>query len=479
VTEQHVPLVLVGNALSLMVAATRLAQGGADVTIVNDGKNWGGHFTTTTCKGVPFDPGMVVYEFTSYNAQREDEDPRTYDPSVRNDAGRFCKTVRDYVSAYQLTHDITTPKMYVDGAVFDDILIGNALSVLRQLPFAEQVESELVATLNRSLASPFHASHKHQGDDFKKLTYEAASLANHGLTFHSSLIEPFCRKLFNGPTSDVLALYHRVAWLPLFYPETLLSYLQGSPQRLPPTVFSYPVGECIGDLANKLRTEIVNSERIRIVHERPIRVTATDNGTLELEFANQDKISGDQMAWANSLNELLRLLGLERYAATYQKCSIALAFLRIPTAALKFDFSVLSVVTPAVVTYRITNRTRCAGIESAFAQVVVEFNPDYAAAAEGSLAEAPMIDRVAEDLMALGVVTDVSQIECLELRRMNNVLMLPSEANKVGLAQEMNAALAAVPALSLLGPASGFFSSSLNDQVVQGLKLAALWARPA
>jgi hypothetical protein len=90
-----------------------------------------------------------------------------------------------------------------------------------------------------------------------------------------------------------------------------------------------------------------------------------------------------------------------------------------------------------------------------------------------------MIERVGEDLMALGVVTDTSQIECLELKRLNNALMLPSEANRIGFAQEMNGALAAAPALILLGPASGFFSSSLNDQVVQGLKLAALWGYPA
>jgi len=67
--SDHFPIVLVGNALSLMVAATRLARNGADVAIVNSGKNWGGHFTTITCKGIAFDAGMVLHEFTSYNAQ--------------------------------------------------------------------------------------------------------------------------------------------------------------------------------------------------------------------------------------------------------------------------------------------------------------------------------------------------------------------------------------------------------------------------
>ena len=79
---RHFPIVLMGNALSLMVAATKLAKTGADVAIVNSGKNWGGHFTTVTCKGVAFDAGMVLHEFTSYNAQSGAEDPRTYDAAV-------------------------------------------------------------------------------------------------------------------------------------------------------------------------------------------------------------------------------------------------------------------------------------------------------------------------------------------------------------------------------------------------------------
>ena len=91
--SDHFPIVLVGNALSLMVAATRLARNGSDVAIVNSGKNWGGHFTTITCKGIAFDAGMVLHEFTSYNAQGG-ENPRSYNAAVRNDAGRFCETVR-------------------------------------------------------------------------------------------------------------------------------------------------------------------------------------------------------------------------------------------------------------------------------------------------------------------------------------------------------------------------------------------------
>ena len=474
--SRHLPIVLVGTALSLMVAATKLAKTGADVAIVNTGQNWGGHFTTVTCKGVSFDAGMVLHEFTSYNAQSGDEDRRTYDAAVRNDAGRFCETVRDYIAGYQATHDIMAPSMYVDSGVRDDILIANALSSLRGLPFADRIEAELTALLELPAAS-LHASRKHRSEAFKTSDYRSASLVNHGATFHSSLIEPFCRKLFNAPTSDVVALYHRVAWLPLFYPETLLSYLRGTPQALPPTIFSYPVGECVGDLANKLKIEIENDERITIIAERPTGMSVRDDGRIELHFATQDAIASERTAWANTPGDLLRLLGLEQHAANYQKCSIALAFMRIPTSALKLDFTVLSVVDPEIVTYRVTNQSRCAGVESEFANLVVEFNPDYAALATAHAAQEETKVRVGADLVALGLVSDMTDIEWLDVKQLNNALMLPSGPNRSAFEQELNAMLAAAPTISRLGPASGFFSSSFNDQIVQGLQLAAQWGQ--
>jgi len=243
---QDSPYVLIGNALSVMVAATSLAKKGAEVVIINGSLNWGGHFSTVSCDGVTYDAGMVLHEFTSYNVQQGEENLQTYDPANRNDAGRFCNTVRRYVNQYQAVHDITALKMYVDGKCYDDMLIANSISSLQNLPFADTVKQELHHLLESKSISSLHASNKLLNSEFKRISYESASLANHGYTFHARLIEPFCKKLLNVGANDVIALYHRVPWLPLFYPETLLSYLQGVPQELPPTVFSYPTGECVG-----------------------------------------------------------------------------------------------------------------------------------------------------------------------------------------------------------------------------------------
>ena len=437
--QQHFPIVLVGNALSLMVAATRLAQRGADVAIVNSGRNWGGHFTTMTCKGVVFDPGMVLHEFTSYRTSPQLEDIRTYNPATKNDAGRFCDTVRRCVSAYQEIRDIAVPKMYVDGAVNDDILIANALSSMRQLSFRDSVKNDLLALLERSVASPWHASRKYSNEEFKRLDYQTASLVNHGATFHGKLVEPYCRKVLNVSTADVVALYHRVAWLPLFYPETLVSYLQGAPQALPPTIFSYPHDERVGDFANKLKSELEISGRVTIIPEPLVKVVTVESGGYKLEFSNRADVSTNHLAWSNNLSDLLRVLGLPEQVTSYQKCSIALAFLRIPTSALRLDFTVLNVVDPEIGIYRITNQSGCAGVESAFVDLVAEVNPDYAAEKMAIRLQAALTSLVVEDLVKLGIVNEPTHVDCLDVRQLNNALMLPTGPNRRNFMQEIDA----------------------------------------
>jgi hypothetical protein len=472
--QRQFSFVLVGNALALMVAAIRLARDGADIAIVNPTKNWGGHFSTFMANGVPFDAGMVLHEFTSFNSESRGADPASYDPAIRNDAGRFCANVQRFVDGYQQTHAIPTPKMYIDDCVLDDLLIANSLSSLRKLPFAEHCAQDLRHLAD---AGALHASKKLGSTAFIDIDYESASLANHGETFHARLIEPFCQKLLNIPTRDMLALYHRIAWLPLYYPETLLSHLHGIPQALPPTVFSYPTGERIGDLATKLKTEIEGNARITVIQDGLASLRLAVPGRTALTLGNGDVISAAKVAWANTLKELLRAIGLEQRAATYQKGSIALAFLRLPATMLRLDFSVLSVVDSRFAIYRITNQSRCAGQDAGTVDIVVELNPDYAASRETYHGTSDIAPRIARELLELGIITGSGEIEWLAVKQMPNALMLPTRGNRTAFMGEQAAVLDAVSGVSLLGPASGFFSSSFNDQIVQGLKFGMLQER--
>lgn len=473
---KNVPYVIVGNALSAMVAATELAKTGHEVVLVNGTKNWGGHFTKFTFDGVSYDAGMVLHEFTAYNAQ-SDEDLETYDSTVRNDPGRFCNTVRSYINRFQTTHAVSDIKMYVAGEIYDDMLIANALTSLTHLPFASVVKQELADITEGVKASVLHASNKHTASAYRSYDYESVSIANHGDTLHQNLFEPFCKKLLNSQSDAVNAFYHRVPWVPLFYPETLLSYLNGSPQALPPTVFSYPTNGYIGDLANTLKDEIQKSKLIEVVNEHPTALAILPNGQYELSFGTNEKILANDMAWSSSPSDLLKLSGEVADEQSYEKASFTLVFTTALASHVKLDFSVLSIVDADKMIYRITNQTHCAASQEENTRMVVEINTDYMMDHNGSLDNDAVQALVRDELMELGVVSDPDSVNIIKVINLKNALPLPSVQNIALFDKAIKAVKERLPHMLLLGASGGFSSSSINHQILQGLKLVKTWGK--
>ena len=471
------PSVFIGNALSSMVAATELAKTGHPVIFVNGTNNWGGHFTTLNFDGIAYDGGMVLHEFTSYGAQNGVEDISTYNAAIRNDTGRFCKTIARYVGRFQKTHEVSGIKSYIDGQYYDDLLIANVLTTLSALPFAEQVRSELVALTTDAKNADLHASKKHTSANFNQLPFNLVSLANHGATLHAKLFEPYCQKLLNVSTADVVALYHRVPWLPLFYPETLLSYLQGTPQELPPTIFNYPDSGCIGDLAGALKQEILQSPNIQVINKFPTQLKRTDDGAYKIIFDGLPTIKTRKLAWSGGLSDLLKAAGASDKVLAYDKASFTLVFAKVLASKLRSDFSVLSIAGPASVLYRVTDQTRCSNdYQAEYHRLVIEMNYDYLMQQRHISNPQELQALVAKELVAIGVVGAEDSLEVVKAVDLKNALPLPNANNVQAFEAELAAVKTIMPEITLLAGASGFSSSSFNHQILQGLKLAQTWS---
>jgi hypothetical protein len=109
--------------------------------------------------------------------------------------------------------------------------------------------------------------------------------------------------------------------------------------------------------------------------------------------------------------------------------------------------------------------------------LVLECNPEYAQSLPGLSPQ--LSDRFKADLMALGVVTHPDAIRSLEVRELSNALTVPSFRSLDAQLTEAEMIRSALAELPLLGPSSGFFTSSFNDQIVQGLRLARQWGGSA
>jgi hypothetical protein len=109
------------------------------------------------------------------------------------------------------------------------------------------------------------------------------------------------------------------------------------------------------------------------------------------------------------------------------------------------------------------------------ANLVSEINIDYAESILGCPAdERNLIDLMLHELSSLGVIANKESHDLVVLKQLKNTMMVPNRSNRDFFLIENKAILDILPNINLLGPASGFLSSSFNDQVVQGLKLARL-----
>src|SRR5690348_8273511 len=149
------------------------------------------HFNPIERGGAKWDAGMILYEF---DALREPE--RTQFPKVRA-----------YLESLGIEFNEVRPQMLWCGRIVPDLYIANQLEAVPLGWYGDQVY--------------FHPTDRRKSEWPVGMMLNTVSTACHGGKFHDTFIEPMCVKVLGVPTSSVIARYHRAAWLPIYWPETL------------------------------------------------------------------------------------------------------------------------------------------------------------------------------------------------------------------------------------------------------------------
>lgn len=457
--------VIVGNALAGMVSALDLARQGKQVTLVNPGGPLGGYFSGLDIEGEMFDAGLVKFELDGYLSQVSQLS--SYDPMVRNDVGRFLNIVHDWALQYAPLHQFDMPKMWLQNKVYDDVVLSNCYHTFSQLPFAQESIKEL-----QTLPSPaLHAREKANGPSYHALDYLTASLANHGQSMHAHIVAPYLMKA-QGVTADkMLARYHRVAWLPLFYPETLLASFQGKPVPLNPTVFHYPKQGAVGGICKQVKQQVLSHPNITYVQQPVQSVKKTATGW-RLQLA-ESSVEGAHLAWTGAPAALLKALGRQPTVVQEIKSPIAVLFLRIKKADVRNVYTILHVLDMDKCAYRITNQTACADNHTDDMNIVVEFNQDYFKQLYGEAAsDAQIVTKLLAELASMEMIVAESSPLIAVIKRIPGGFLVPDAAARDAWEQDRQAVADLHPEIALLAMSSGFFATSLNDQVIQGLHYA-------
>lgn len=471
------PLVLVGNALAVQVAALERAAAGLPTVVVNPGGPWGGYFAGVEAGGRRWDAGMVLYEFTSFAAPAEAPPLASYDPLRRNDIGRFCATVQAWVARHQVTRTIAAPQMWTGERLLPDLLLANGLEALEQLPCADAARAELRATLAAREASPLHARRKlgWTGPDAPAggPDAETASRLNHGEVLHDAVFAPFARKVLGRDAAHIVAAFHRIPWLPLYWPQTLLRWLDGMPQALPATAFSHPLGGRVADLCAALAAQMAASPWITLCSERVLGLDRTPAGFM-LQLERRGRLVGARLGWAQTPRQGLAACGATPAAPAEQRLPLTLTLLRVPASARRRTIGVLHAIGSDTGFYRVSDASANAADAAPEIELVAEAGTEHLAARLGASADDTTIVRATLDELAqIGVLADGTSASFSRVLRIAGALPLPTADTLNGFAGDRALLQQRLPGVELIGASAGPFATSLSDQIVGGLQLAA------
>lgn len=447
---------LIGNNVAMLVAAAELERRGRRAVMITDGKPLGGHFAGARIGEMRFDVGMVMLEKLAPTAAQ----PRlsTYDPRRRNDWTRFADRAAAWLDACEPLVRAPTPQCLVEGRWVPDHLIANRLDVFRDA----QVDAP--PPLERD--HPHHASHKTTGAAYERLSYVDAARANHGDALQARFIEPFVRKLTGHGSDALLARYHRAAWAPLYYPETLAAAMRGETVGLEEYPFWTNRTGCIGDLVARLCDQVSNSDRVRVVTD-PLASLQAAEGRWSAATSSESS-SSDRIALGLTVERARALFGLAPLPAPLA-ASVVVMFCLVRAQAIGREVSCLMVVDETFATYRLTDQDALAGRDPAWHRVVIEASPDLLTSLANGEAPQDFLLRELRQLMALAGDDAVQVLKTMTAR---NALVLPTaeEVDRSAAAHDELASVA--PGAPLTGGLLGYGAMSMNDQIIQGLKMA-------
>jgi protoporphyrinogen oxidase len=465
---QRQPVAIVGSNISALVSAISCARQGLPVVMIGSRKHFGGHFSGMVVEDARFDVGMLFFEFTSFKSE-PGISISTYEDEKLGDAGRFVSTIRDFVDSLGIKYNVAEmPKMIVEERLLDDIFISNRLAALNELSTKtrQAILEETTAAVDRDERHPARKADWPVNEAFN---LEEISTHNHGQTFHRLFMEPMCQKLTGLSTKDLAAKYHRLSWLPLYYPETLSAQLSNQPQPLPETRFHYPE-DGFHILPESLKAAVSSLDIVEWLDDE-IGSLETKNGGFRLGLSSGREIEVRHLAWTLDSDKLLEL-GLEKGEDNSDYAFLGIVFARIKAAELGFSFSTLCVADQNYCMYRISNQTASSGRKDAFNLITIEVNCDFM---EGSrqLAEDEIHERIVRDLKRLGVIKETASSFRATLRKFKKALLLPTVRNFKTHEAKRDRCRELFPGIHLIGSCAPFGAASLNDQILQGMSVAA------
>jgi protoporphyrinogen oxidase len=457
-------IVIYGNNIGSMILAIELSKKQQKVKIINPTSNWGGHFSSIKLGEIYFDIGMNYIELSSF--MYEGNNIEDYNITEKNDSARFLSFIRNYLKSLITIKEVDQIKSFYKNILTDDFIIRNSFSTIRILPL--EVKELITNELQENLASNndfLHASKKYLNQElFTANSYYDVSKYNHGNYIHDQIIEPLCKKVFNLQSKQIPSIHHRIAWAPLYYPESIISSLKNDNFKIGETKFYYPEGS-FQVLISKLLNELTQSENIEILNNNPIQIINKNDSTT-IRF-NDDTIITNNLIWFGDLLTYRNLLLKDISKKEFKRSSFTLIFFLVDNIDILVNFGCIYDLDDDFI-YRITNQdTLTQSDKKSKSRIIFEANTEVLR--KLNISDDWLINYSWSKLKSMGVIKNNAIVNFCASKIFNNAVVQPSFENLELFNSLLNDVKDDKSNHVLLGPSSGFSNSSLNDQIIQAL----------
>ena len=463
-------LIFIGSKLTNIIAIKEILDRNdkRKVALLSPTSSIGGHFSSLNINEKIYDPGTVLHEFTSFNNSKHNN-INEYNPKIRNDAGRYYSHVENYIRKNIDIYKIIKPQMLYKGKLYDDIIFSNSFETFNKLPIKKNINRDL-SLIIKSNKKDFHPKDKYYKEIYKSISYREASLNNHGKTLHYKIFEPFFQKMTNRSTDKLLALYSRVAWLPLYYPETIYDILNDKRISINTTEFHYPSEGFIGALAKSIYSKSMQKGLNHFTNKINFKETINKLNKGIILFENGSSIKGEKIIYSDALNKLIEKSSLNDYSCLeLEAWSINLLFTSIDKHAIKKLFSCIYFPEKTSLFYRIRHQPNLENERKEEAKLIIELNPDYISS-KGYKVTKQILDEVYRTLIEVNLIRSGYPLRLENELTLYNCISLPNADNLFKLQVQMDSAAKRYPEI-IFPSLNGFFADTLNDQVLKGLKI--------
>ena len=457
--------IVVGATMAALVAADAIASEGRPVRLLLPERGVGGGFAALRRDGRTLELGVRLLELDFEDTTAAGPPLEGYVAGTTT-ARPWARVIGDWVRgvAGDRLREIGRPAMVLDGRLVDDVLFTVDLSALpATLDGAER--EQMLAEVGVALATTGEdagvLAPRHDGR-FARLTLEAASLANHGPTFHERIIAPLCDKVIAGGARAVSAPLRRKVWAPLFHPRTLAQALAGEPIGFRPsrpfhTIGPDGCGGLVDALLERLRARPTATVETAGTLER---VTAAgSDGTVLLTFSGREPVSARRPILALSAEALFAAAGIP-YAV--RKVTTAIAWLEVDAAEAAGVPELVHVLDPANPVLRVSRGGGGAAPGRALLTVELRHDSDPDALDTAALG----------GLIAAGLVPEGTNADAVMAAR-RPTFPVPDAGTLAAFRAARDRFDALALDVELAGGGLDVTADTLNDQVLQGLRASA------